>query len=110
MRPIAALALLALTSLAVATTAATTPVASIRVATSKPFVVKGMHFKRSETVRVALTFKGVHTRIVKASTQGGFTARFLRINVRTCDGYIVRATGNKGSHAFVRRTSDCIGG
>ena len=72
--------------------------------------MRGLHFKRGETVRVALTFKGVHTRVVKASATGTFTARFLRLKIRFCDGYIVRATGNKGSHAYVRRISDCIGG
>ena len=108
MRSLAACALVALALAGTASTA--TRPASIRIATSKPFVVKGLRFKANETVRVVVSFKGTHTRVVKATARGAFTARFLRLKVRFCDGYIVRATGNKGSHAYVRRISDCIGG
>ena len=84
--------------------------ASVRVATMKPFVVNGTHFKRGETVRVITQLKGQHVRTVKAGKKGGFTARFVRLKATFCSGYYVRAVGNKGSRAYVRRISDCAGG
>jgi hypothetical protein len=84
--------------------------AAVRVATMKPFVVNGTHFKRGETVRVVTQLKGEHVRIVKASRKGAFAARFLSLKVTFCSGYYVRALGSKGSRAYVRRISDCPGG
>ena len=84
--------------------------AFIDVSTMKPFVVKGTHFKRGETVRVTTQLKDKHVRTVKASRKGVFVARFLRLKATFCSGYHVRAIGNKGSRAFTQRTSDCAGG
>jgi len=84
--------------------------ATVRVATMTPFVVKGTHFKRGETVRVVTQLKGEHVRIVRASRKGAFAARFLSLKVTFCSGYYVRAVGSKGSRAYVRRISDCPGG
>jgi hypothetical protein len=84
--------------------------ASVRVATMKPFVVSGAHFKRGETVRVTTQLKGKHVRTVKAGKNGAFAARFIRLKATFCSGYYVRAIGNKGSRAFSRRISDCPGG
>jgi hypothetical protein len=95
--------------LPVAAGAARVP-ASVRVTTMKPFIVNGKHFKRGEKVRVITQLRGKHVRVVKAGRKGGFTARFLRLKVTFCSGYYVRAVGNKGSRAYVRRISDCAGG
>jgi hypothetical protein len=84
--------------------------ASLDVSTMKPFVVKGAHFKKGESVRVVTFLKGKHVRTVSAGRKGLFTARFLRLKATFCSGYRVRAIGNKGSRAFANRVSDCIGG
>jgi hypothetical protein len=107
MRWIAALGLVVL-ALAPAVGAGVAP--SVRVATTKPFVVNGKHFERGETVRVITQLRGRHVRIVKAGKKGAFTAKFLRLKVTNCSGFYVRAIGSKGSRAYVRRISDCVGG
>ena len=48
--------------------------------------------------------------MVETTAKGKFTARFLRLSVQACDRYSVRATGNKGSRAFIRRDPECLGG
>jgi hypothetical protein len=106
---IVALAVLLLVLLPTTAGASRMP-AFIDVSTMKPFVVKGTHFKRGETVRVTTQLKGKHVRTVKASRKGVFVARFLRLKATFCSGYHVRAIGNKGSHAFAQRISDCAGG
>jgi hypothetical protein len=84
--------------------------AMVRVATMKPFVVTGAHFKRGETVRVVTQLKGKHVRTVKATRTGAFSARFLRLKATFCSGYYIRAVGSQGSIASARRISDCAGG
>jgi hypothetical protein len=46
---------------------------------------------------------------VVATAAGAFTARFPEISVRACMAYIVRATGSKGSVAYVRHRPACPG-
>jgi hypothetical protein len=109
MKRIVLFGLVLLALLPVAAGAARKP-AGVRVATMKPFVVTGTHFKRGEMVRVITQLHGKHVRTVKASRTGAFSARFLRLKATFCSGYYVRAMGSKGSIASARRISDCAGG
>jgi len=110
MRRFVVAAALALAILPAGVAAAPRP-SAVQVSTSSPFVVKGTHFRRAELVRVVVVFKAHdHARMVKATAKGKFTARFLRLSVQACDRYSVRATGNKGSRAFIRRDPECLGG
>ena len=88
-------------------TARPTATAVVRVPDTTPFVVRGNRFKPNERVRVVAKVDGRHVKTVAATAKGVFTARFARITVRECDGYSVRATGNKGSAATLRHLPSC---
>jgi hypothetical protein len=53
--------------------------------------------------------KGRHVKTTVASAAGVFTARFPEVSVRGCVAYIVRATGSKGSVAYLRHRPACPG-
>jgi hypothetical protein len=74
-----------------------------------PFVVRGSRFKAREKVRVVALVDGRHVKTVVATAAGVFTARFPEVSVRACMAYIVRATGSKGSVAYVRHRPACPG-
>lgn len=88
-------------------TARPTATAVVRVPDTTPFVVRGSRFQPNEQVRVVAKADGRHVKTVVATAKGTFTARFLRISVRECEGYIVRATGSKGSTATLRHLPAC---
>jgi hypothetical protein len=46
---------------------------------------------------------------VVATAAGVFIARFPTVSVQGCSGYIVRATGSKGSRAYLRHLPECPG-
>lgn len=81
--------------------------ATVRVPDTTPFVVRGNSFKSREQVRVVAQVQGRHVKIVRATATGVFTARFAGVSVKGCTAYIVRATGSKGSHAYLRHLPSC---
>jgi hypothetical protein len=83
--------------------------ATLRVPDTTPFVVRGNSFKSRELVRVVAQVEGRHVKTVRATATGVFTARFPAVSVRECIGYIVRATGSKGSRAYLRHLPECPG-
>ena len=89
--------------------ARSTATATVRVPDTAPFVVQGNRFKAGEQVRVVALVEGRHVKTTVASAAGAFTARFSAISVRVCMAYIVRATGSKGSVAFLRHQPACPG-
>jgi hypothetical protein len=78
----------------------------LRVPETTPFVVRGNSFKSREKVRVVARVAGRHVKTVRATATGAFTARFA-VSVQACTGYIVRATGSKGSYAYLRHLPEC---
>jgi hypothetical protein len=86
----------------------TRPTASpaLRVPDTTPFVVRGNSFKSREKVRVVAQVQGRHVKTVRASSIGVFTVRFS-VSVQACTRYIVRATGSKGSYAYLRHLPEC---
>jgi hypothetical protein len=82
---------------------------ALRVPDTAPFSVRGLRFKAREQVRVVAQVEGRHVKSVVATATGVFTARFPNVSVQGCSGYIVRATGSKGSHAYLRHLSECPG-
>lgn len=86
-----------------------TAAATVRVPDTTPFVVRGSRFKAREKVRVVAQVDGRHVKTVVATATGVFTARFSDVSVQACTGYIVRATGSKGSYAYLRHLPECPG-
>jgi hypothetical protein len=78
----------------------------LRVPDTTPFAVRGNRFKSSEQVRVVAQVQGRRVKTVRASAIGVFTVRFP-VSIQPCTGYIVRATGSKGSHAYLRHLPSC---
>jgi hypothetical protein len=83
-----------------------TAAATLRVPDTTPFVVRGNSFKSRELVRVVAQVQGRHVKTVRASATGVFMVRFP-VSVQGCPGYIVRATGSKGSYAYLRHLPEC---
>ena len=81
--------------------------ATLRVPDTTPFAVRGNSFKSRELVRVVAQVGGRRVKTVRASATGVFTARFVGVSVKRCNGYIVRATGKKGSYAYLRHLPAC---
>ena len=83
--------------------------ATVRVPDTTPFVVQGSRFQARENVRVVALFQGRHVKTTVATVAGVFTLRFPKVSIRACMAYIVRATGSKGSVAYVRHQPACPG-
>jgi hypothetical protein len=88
-------------------TARSTAAAVVRVPDTTPFVVRGNRFKAREQVRVVVRVEGRHVKTVRANAAGVFVARFPGLSLRGCPGFVVRATGSKGSSAYLRRLPGC---
>ena len=86
-----------------------TATATVRVPDTTPFVVQGSRFKARENVRVVALVEGRRVKTTVATATGAFTARFPEVSVRACMAYIVRATGSKGSVAYLRHRPACPG-
>jgi hypothetical protein len=79
------------------------PRPSLHLVASKPrVVVRGVSFKPRELVTVRLTGKGTSTALVRASLYGAFRASLVPPPPLACGGRLLRATGSKGSTAFLR--------
>jgi hypothetical protein len=108
MRPWAVIPL-SLTVGAVIVAAAGQPLAAqpptLRIVKVRPFTVHGDHFRGHEVVRVVVTGRRTAGRTVRATAAGAFAARFVEIAFDgRCTGVLsVRATGDRGSRATVRR-------
>jgi hypothetical protein len=88
-------------------TARPTASPALTVPDTTPFVVRGSRFKANEKVRVVAQVEGRHVKTVFATAGGVFTARFPGVSVQGCTAYIVRATGSKGSSAYLRHLPAC---
>ena len=77
---------------------------TLRVASVQPLKVKGMRFVPHERVRVTLEGSGESaTRRARASVTGSFVVSFA--GGATCNGFSVRAAGNRGSRASLQFSS-----
>ena len=56
---------------------------------------------------VVAKVRGRHVKAVRATATGTFRVRFVGVSVPACTGYVVRATGNKGSRAYLRHVPEC---
>lgn len=85
----------------------TSPGAALRVAAAAPFSVRGSGFRAKERVQVVAKIGGRHIKAVRATATGTFRVRFVGVSAPACTGYVVRATGNKGSRAYLRHVPEC---
>jgi hypothetical protein len=80
---------------------------AIRLAAMSPFTVAGTHFIPGERVRVVVEARGPHVRTVTARPSGRFTAVFHGVSIPDCTGYLVFATGDRGSRARISLMPEC---
>jgi hypothetical protein len=78
------------------------PGPTVRARSFAPLAVRGANFRPAESVRVTLESPTHHAVRVHARPDGSFVAVFRGVTVERCDGFLVRATGSKGSSAALR--------
>jgi hypothetical protein len=98
---IAALVLVATAASAAARTA------HVSVMGTSPFTVRGTGFRAHERVTVTVFAKTTRTKRVTAGARGGFTAAFSAVTIGRCEGYAIRAKGNRGSIAVFKTLPEC---
>ncbi|TMI99272.1 MAG: hypothetical protein E6H01_11335 [Bacillati bacterium ANGP1] len=81
--------------------------AALQVTGPSPLTIRGVFFVPSERVTVVAHVKGRYVMEVTADKAGTFTARFTGVSLSHCLGYTVRATGSRGSHAYLRSLPEC---
>ena len=96
-----------LVAVASSTAVAATKRARVAVASTAPVTVEGSGFRSSERVTVTFVATEARRKVVTASANGAFTARFAGTTVPRCEGYFIRAKGNRGSLAVVKVTPEC---
>jgi hypothetical protein len=104
-----ALLLMLVVSLVAATAALAAP-AKLTVVShaNAQFAVRGASFHPGEGVVVVVLYNGERaSKRLAAGAGGGFVVRFPSIHVASCGTYIVRATGNAGSHSALRVIPEC---
>lgn len=81
---------------------------ALQVTDPSPFTVVGMRFVPLERVTVVAQVEGRHVQMATANAAGVFTVRFAGVTLGHCQAYIVRATGDRGSQAYLRSLSECM--
>ena len=81
--------------------------AHLAVPTTTPLTVRGTLFRAAERVVVVAQANGEHRRTVTTSTRGTFLIRFAGVALGNCTGYVIRASGNRGSYASLRVIPEC---
>ncbi len=74
----------------------------------QPLTVRGVEFAPGERVVVTATIRVRRTRTVFADIRGRFVVRFRGLSVQdTCDDYVIKALGNRGTRAAIRVKTVC---
>jgi len=81
----------------------------LRVLHTSPFEVAGRSFKPFERVKVVVTTSAVYTKRVRAGRSGRFVVNFGRIALDRCTGFVVTASGIRGSRSVLesKNESEC---
>jgi hypothetical protein len=104
-------AILALLAALVSSTAvAATTQAKVAVVSTSPMKIGGTGFRSRERVTVTLVTTGPYRKVVTATAKGAFTATFTGVSIGYCQGYFVRAKGNRGSLAVIKLIPECPSG
>jgi hypothetical protein len=107
MKIAAVLAVLVTIASSSAVAATTRARARVAVVSTAPVTINGTGFRSRERVTVTFSTTGVHKKAVKASAKGAFTVKFAGVSVAYCEGYAVRAKGNRGSLALLKLIPEC---
>ena len=100
--------LVILTVALVAASAALAAPAKLAVMNRAPLAVRGLSFHPGEHVLVTVISNGNRaSKRLAAGTGGGFMARFPSMHIGSCAAYIVRATGDEGSHSALKVRPEC---
>jgi hypothetical protein len=83
------------------------PLPLLRVRTTQPFTVSGWHFAPREHVTIVVRLHGRYVRRAVASRTGRFEVVLRAVVYDRCSGYLVVATGDRGSWARVRLVAEC---
>jgi hypothetical protein len=81
--------------------------AHVGITAMSPFTVRGTGFLAHERVTVTVFAKTTRTKSVTAGARGGFTAAFSAVTVGRCEGFAIRAKGNRGSIAAFKIFPEC---
>jgi hypothetical protein len=101
---VAALGAVVAAVVAVAPGYARSDAAALRVVDESPLTVRGLGFKARERVTVTETSAAaIQRRTVTATATGSFVVRFTAVTADACRGFSVRASGNRGTRALVKR-------
>jgi hypothetical protein len=86
------------------TASGSSPRASLRLAGAAPLTLKGLHFKRAERVRLAVSVEGVPTvRWIRTRSDGSFAAAFVTVDYDPCMSTLLAfANGRRGSRAELK--------
>src|SRR4051812_30226981 len=101
--------LVVLVALVALPAAAGSPARSARIAVTdlSPVTVHGSRFLAGERVTVVVSLDENHVHRLTASASGTFTTRFSSLTIKGCTAYAARATGNRGSSAFLKVLPQC---
>ena len=92
------------------TAVAATTRAKVAVVSASPMKIAGTGFRSRERVTVTLVTTGPYRKVVRANANGAFTATFAGVSIAYCQGYFVRAKGNRGSLAVIKLIPECPSG
>ena len=74
----------------------------------QPLTIRGVEFVPGERVVVSARIHVRRTRTAFADVRGRFVVRFRGLSVQdTCDDYVIRALGNRGTRAAIRVKTVC---
>lgn len=76
---------------------------ALRVLDRHPLRVQGSHFKARERLTVTVTAAEKRVRHSVATASGRFNATFGDVTITRCEAFTIRAVGNRGSAAFLKR-------
>ncbi len=71
----------------------------VHVSETRPFTVRGVHFRPHERVKIVVQAKSGGQAQQTAGADGSFSAVFGDVEFDECRGYVVKAEGDKGSRA-----------
>jgi hypothetical protein len=71
----------------------------VHVSETRPFTVRGAHFRPHERVKIVVRAKSGGEAQQTAGADGSFSAVFGDVEFDECQGYVVKAEGDKGSRA-----------
>jgi hypothetical protein len=81
--------------------------ASLRLASTRPIVVRGNGFAARERVRVTVATRTVRSKRIRATTRGTFVVTFDGLSYDRCNGLTITATGTAHVATIKRPQPEC---